>query len=162
MDANRFRTPCRSPGGVLRIRPLMETRSMRSHSLARATGIPPSRLETLLNKNPDDVTAITVSELENIITALNLDALEAILRADTFNLIPDDRRDRYEPIIHVLSAIFREVSATVLQAAVELDTIGDPEVKSEWTPVLKDVILQRIVKEIAVAAGHRTRWMLDV
>ncbi|MBV2150068.1 hypothetical protein KRZ98_17635 [Sphingobium sp. AS12] len=160
--ADKHRSPIQTPDCLPLIRSLMEARSMSRKTLAAASGIAVSRLETLIDHDPDDSAVVTVAELRNIIAALDLDPLEVIIRADTFDLIADDDRDRFDPIIRLLSAIFREVSASVLRAAVELGNIEDPEVQPEWTPLLKDVILQRIVKEIAVEAGRRQRWILDV
>lgn len=163
-EADKYRvanvTPV-SPDFRPLIRSLMEMRSITTGMLANMSGIDAVRIDELIGHAGDDEVIMTVGELDTLINALDVAPIEAVIRLETFDLIADRHRNRLDPIIRLLAAVFRDVSTTVMAAAPELDALDGTEFRIEWTPLLKDVVLQRIIKETATASARSRSWMLD-
>ncbi len=135
-------------------------RAMTSHSISRRklaslAGVSRSRLAILLHGDPSKRAAMTLLEFEKILSALDIDILQAIIRAETFQ---DDKivdEGRYMTVIAMLSEMFKGLPLMLVTALEELDGIDGTEVRKEWAGPLRAAVVTRLLKEVSSVMARR-------
>jgi len=137
---------------------LMTSNSLGYRKLALLTGISKSRLSNLLHRNPDKRASMTLNELEKILAALDINILQAIIRAETFQGDTFIDETRYTSVITMLSEMFKGLPLLLVTALEELDGIDGTEVRKEWAGPLQAAVVNRLVKEVSSVMARRASF----
>ncbi|WP_281271752.1 helix-turn-helix domain-containing protein [Hephaestia caeni] len=124
-------------------------------SLSMRTGINKSRLGKLLHGDPKRRTPISFDELRQILDALDIDILLAVICVEIIREPDLLYSERYATLITMLSAMFRELPMHLLTSLEEVEGVDGTEVRLEWAGVLRRSVIQRIIKGMSETAARR-------
>lgn len=142
---------------------IMRKQRVSLRTLARETGIGKSRLGLLLHNDPDRRTAINYVDLKVLFSVLDIDVFAAVICIEGFGSVRVLEFPRYNAVMALLGAVFRELPLALMAALEDLDHIDGSDVRPEWATGIQRAVVKRLVSEITRIASERAiGWDHDI
>ena len=136
----------------------MAEQNISQRKLALKAGISKTRLALLLHSDPTKRVAMTLVEFQTILSALEINLLQAIIRVETLRdqKLADD--ERYATLIAMLGEVFKGLPSMLVTALEEIDGLDGTEVRREWAGPLQAAVVARLVKEVSNVMTRRASF----
>jgi transcriptional regulator with XRE-family HTH domain len=143
------------------MRQAMAAKDLGLRPLAQKTGISKSRLGRILHPKLAERSPITMGEFRVLLEALDIDLLQAIIKVESIRDRQVSADERYVALIAMLANLFKELPGSLIEALAEIDGLDGSEVRREWAPRLKTVVIKRMVQEVTDVMRRREQIFED-
>lgn len=133
----------------------MSGQNIGQRKLALKAGISKSRLGLLLHGDPKKRAAMSLSEFQKILDALDINIVQAVIAVETYRDQKLFHDERFATSIAMLTEVFRGLPAMLVAALDEIEGMDGTEVRREWAGPLRQAVVEKLVKEVTAVMARR-------
>lgn len=133
----------------------MAEKRMHIRELAMRTGISKSRLGLLLHRSAEKRPNMSLVEFRKILNALGISLMQAVISVETDIDEAAVHDERFATLLAMLSELFSELPARLIEALDEIHGIDGTEIRREWAVPLKEAMVEKLVKEVTSIMARR-------
>lgn len=134
---------------------VMRDKGVSLRALALRAGIGKSRVGNVLHNDPLKRSPMSLTELQALLRALDLDLLKAAICVETLRDKAVFTCPRYASLVPMLCAMFHDLPANLITALDDLQDMDGSEVRAEWAGPLQRAVIKRVIHEISAVANRR-------
>lgn len=136
-------------------RDLMASEKLTVRAVARRAGISKSRIGLLLHADAEQRGEMYLREYHLLLSAFDLDEMEAIVLVNTYQNMPLARHVRFRSLLALLATLFTELPPTLLKRIEMISGFDGSEVHRSWTDHLMNFVVDKLADGVCEIIARR-------